>query len=390
VKKIGVYLEATPHYGGMFQYDLAILEAVASLPRENFAIIIAYTDPVWLEYLKPYNLSSVMVQKVGVLVKILGKLWNITKLPMSWWRKITQYFHPVAKTLVPQKCDLWIFPSQDKWSYQVDVPALGTIHDLMHRYERRFPEVADENEYAYRERLYSNMCAMTRGVLVDSEVGRQQVHESYGTPLDHIYVLPFVPPTYVYEKKVPDGFDTRYNLPRKFIFYPAQFWEHKNHVRLIDAINRLRNDLSDIHLVLVGSKKNGYDKARQLVETLKLEDHVSFLGYVPNEDMPELYRRARAMVMPTFFGPTNIPQLEAFVLECPVATSNVYGIPEQVGDAALLFNPDSVEEIADSIYRLWTSDELCEELAKKGKQQVAKWEQKEFNQKLAGIIEQVV
>ena len=82
--------------------------------------------------------------------------------------------------------------------------------------------------------------------------------------------------------------------------------------------------------------------------------------------MPEFYRRARAMVMPTFFGPTNIPPLEAFALGCPVAVSNIYGIPEQVGDAALLFDPNSVEEIADCIERLWQDDALCASLISKG------------------------
>ena len=94
--------------------------------------------------------------------------------------------------------------------------------------------------------------------------------------------------------------------------------------------------------------------------------------------------------MPTLFGPTNIPQLEAFELGCPVATSNIYGIPEQVGDAALLFNPESVDEIAGCIEKLWEDDKLCTELIEKGEKRAAKWGQKEFTEILLEYISEMI
>jgi glycosyltransferase involved in cell wall biosynthesis len=94
--------------------------------------------------------------------------------------------------------------------------------------------------------------------------------------------------------------------------------------------------------------------------------------------------------MPTHFGPTNIPPLEAFLVGCPVAVSGIYGIPEQVGDAALLFDPESVEEIAKCIERLWTDDALCVMLAAQGKQRAAAWGQEQFNARLREIIDVVL
>lgn len=70
--------------------------------------------------------------------------------------------------------------------------------------------------------------------------------------------------------------------------------------------------------------------------------------------------------MPTFFGPINIPQLEAFALGCPVITSNIYGIPEQVGDAALLVDPKNPEDIAEKIGKVWTDKKLGNSLIEKG------------------------
>ena len=93
--------------------------------------------------------------------------------------------------------------------------------------------------------------------------------------------------------------------------------------------------------------------------------------------------------MPSFFGPTNIPQLEAFATGCPVATSRIYGVPEQVGDAALLFDPRSVDEIHDCLLRLWTDDDLCKELAAKGREHAARWGQPQFRERLREIIDEL-
>jgi glycosyltransferase involved in cell wall biosynthesis len=135
-------------------------------------------------------------------------------------------------------------------------------------------------------------------------------------------------------------------------------------------------------LVLAGSRQNGYDAAVQAVEKLGIGENVIFLGYVPDDRMFELYRRARALLMPSYFGPTNIPQLEAFVAGCPVAVSRVYGVPDQVSDAALLFDPSSVDEIASCMERLWTDDALCADLAEKGRQRAREWGPDQFRERL--------
>jgi glycosyltransferase involved in cell wall biosynthesis len=269
------------------------------------------------------------------------------------------------------------------------VPVLSTIHDLMHRYEKRFPEVSANGEYESREESYRNICKYTKGILVDSEVGKRHVQESYGLPEDHIFILPYIPPKYIYKYETSSDFDIRYKLPPKFIFYPAHFWHHKNHVGLLYAIAQLKEEIPDLQLVLVGSKHNSYKRVRQYVTELGLETNIHFVGHVPNQDIPGFYRRARALVMPTYFGPTNIPPLEAFVLGCPTATSAVYGIPDQVGDATLLFNPESVNEIANCIKRLWTDDELCQNLVEKGKRRAASWGEDQFNNRLLEIVEQM-
>jgi len=387
-KRIGLFLGSDRDSGGMFQYSLSVLEAISRLPEDMFECIVGYTNDHWLDYLKEYAIPAVYVP-LGFWGRFFGALWRVSGLPLGTWRYVCRYFHPVAKTLLKQKCDLWFFPSQDRWSYLIPVPSLGTIHDLMHRYEPGFPEVSDQREYRLREYQYSNMCRWTRGVIVDSSVGKQHVQESYGVPAERIFVLPYVIPKYFYEVQAPADFELRYQLPDKFLFYPAHFWEHKNHKILIRSIARLKIRIPDINLVLVGSRDNGYDSALNLVHRLGVAENVHFLGYVPDRDMPEIYRRARAMVMPTFFGPTNIPPLEAFATGCPAAVSRIYGMPEQVGDAALLFDPGSLDEISEVMFRLWTDDQLCRDLMIKGLAKSKNWNQSHFDKRVFEIIHEL-
>jgi glycosyltransferase involved in cell wall biosynthesis len=307
---------------------------------------------------------------------------------MSAWRRMTPWFHPFARLLMEQSCDLWIFPSQDGWSYQFPVPTLCAVHDLMHRYEPGFPEVSD-GAFRAREYHYRNMVSWARGVLVDSEVGKGHLHESYGVPYEKIHVLPFIAPKYMHAKPKCDV-RVKYGLPEKYLFYPAQFWRHKNHVMLLRAIAGLRDRYPGICLVLVGAPKNGHDDVMSFIARHDLARNVIFPGYVPDEDMSGLYARACALIMPTYFGPTNIPPLEAFVAGCPVAVSGVYGMPEQLGDAAIYFDPSSERQLTAAVERLWADESLCENLRKKGHAHAEKWGARQFNERFREIVESVL
>ena len=257
----------------------------------------------------------------------------------------------------------------------------------MHRYERSFPEAGSNKEYKIRETHYKRTCEYAAGILVDSELGKQQLIESYGAYPNKIHVLPFVPPKYIYEKT---DTDTKLDLPRKYILYPAQFWEHKNHKGIVEAVRLIINKLPDLKIVFVGSPNNGYNDLILLIEEYNLKETFIFLDHIPDEQMRNLYKKARALIMPTFFGPTNIPPLEAFATGCPVAVSNIYAMPEQIGDAGLLFDPNSYTEIADTVYKLWTDDELVDSLTKKGYEKSRDWNQEHFSERLRDIIQIIV
>ena len=119
-------------------------------------------------------------------------------------------------------------------------------------------------------------------------------------------------------------------------------------------------------------------------------NNIIILGYVPDSEISELYQRARALIMPTFFGPTNIPPLEAIAVGCPVAVSDIYGMREQLGNAAIYFNPTSITEIMNTMKLLWLDDSVCKKLSQRGLVQASKWNQTGFNIKFECIIKSVL
>ena len=105
-------------------------------------------------------------------------------------------------------------------------------------------------------------------------------------------------------------------------------------------------------LIFVGTEKNYIKKVENEISKLKLQNSVKIIGYVSNKKIVSLYQNAFCLVMPSFLGPTNIPQIESIALNCPVLLSDVYAHREQLEDAALYFNPRDVNDISSSILKL--------------------------------------
>jgi glycosyltransferase involved in cell wall biosynthesis len=388
MKRVGIYLESDRACGGAHQYNRVMVEALARLPKDKFEVVAIYSAQHWRAILEKANLFSEFCEVPSFFRRLTG-MWRRLRLPLSLWRKLSVYIHPLARHMKQMNCDLWIFPSQDAFAYWMPFVSLTTIHDLMHRYETRFPEVGSPKEYRWREFHYSQTCRFAAGILVDSPLGKQHVMDCYDVNEGKCHVLPYIPPLNFSDHSMPLA-ELKFPLPKKYLFYPAQFWKHKNHANLLKAIATLKNELPDLHLVLVGSPKNGMGEVSALIQELNISDRVHILGLVEDSVMATLYQHARALVMPTFFGPTNIPPLEAFISGCPVIISDIYAMRDQLGEAALYCNPLSIEELSNCIKNIWLNDDLYHDLVAKGKNKINQFTLNAFSLQLNKIIETCV
>jgi glycosyltransferase involved in cell wall biosynthesis len=173
-------------------------------------------------------------------------------------------------------------------------------------------------------------------------------------------------------------------LPDHYIFYPALTWPHKNHVRLVEAIANLRDHFGlKVNAVFTGvtsqftdQRQEGLRNLRECISRLGLEEQVQILGYLPERQLREVCRMSLALVVPTLFEAASGPVFEGWQEGLPVACSTVTSLPEQVGDAALLFDPESVPGIADAVRRLYEDEALRTELSARGRKRLAQfsWE----------------
>lgn len=158
----------------------------------------------------------------------------------------------------------------------------------------------------------------------------------------------------------------------KYILFVGTVQPRKNLARLITAYRGLCNILgkNTPDLVIVGNRGWLSDEIYRLPKVLGIGDRVKFLGRVSDQDLPYLYKGAKFFVFPSLYEGFGLPILEAFSLGCPVLTSNVSSMPEVAGNAAVLVNPRSSEEILDGMVKLCTDDKLKCGLVEKGYKRV--------------------
>ncbi len=135
----------------------------------------------------------------------------------------------------------------------------------------------------------------------------------------------------------------------KYIFYPAQFWPHKNHIRLLKALTKLD---ASFNLVLTGYDHGNLSYVKHKVAEMRLTDRVKILGFVKSEELVLLYRNAYALVYPSLFGPDNIPPLEAMAVGCPVLCARMIGMEAQLQGNALFFDALNEDEIVQNLIKL--------------------------------------
>lgn len=273
----------------------------------------------------------------------------------------------------------------------IEIPYITVVWDLQHRLQPYFPEVSTQGEWDWREQIFDNTLKRATVVLTGSEAGKAEIERFYQVAKDNIKILPLPTPHFAL-----DGLPNeeqlleKYNIQGNYLFYPAQFWAHKNHVGLLLAVQLLRDKYDLVFsIVFVGSDKGNQQYIREVAASLNLTAQVHFLGFVPQQDLIELYRNAFALTFLSFFGPDNLPPLEAFALGCPVIASDVPGVEEQLGDAAILVNPRDPQEIAKAIASLYHSQDLYQTLIKRGLERAYRWTGQDYVKGVFSILDEL-
>lgn len=374
--KVGVFLEDfSPEVGGGYTIQADLFRALLDLIDDtSHSFVLFCRRPESFRYL----LTSSRLEAVA-FPGTLGQ--RVVARAQSGINSLVE--NSKRQTRLEQLCKeagvefMWFVGAE---AVQVDLPYMAIIWDLQHRLQPWFPEVSSGGTWNQREAFYGEYLRRATYIIAGTEAGRREIQRFYQVTSNRIKILPHPTPAFALDAKESDldALRMKYGVKSDYLFYPAQFWSHKNHVNLLLAAARLKGQHQiDLQVVFVGSNKGNEEYVREVAAQLEPSIDVRFLGFVPEDVLVALYRGAFALVYVTFFGPENLPPLEAFALGCPVIASDVSGAREQLGDAALFVDPRNPGEIATAIKSL-QDESLRRSLTDKGRARAERWTAKDF------------
>ena len=254
-------------------------------------------------------------------------------------------------------------------------PYVVTIHDMS--------SFLFGGRSGFREsmRLYRFRRGLMRAdrVIAVSTATRRDVENLLGIPTERLRLVYSAPDPnfldYHSQPAVRERLLERFQIQYPYILYAGRIRPHKNIPRLIEAFNVVRGqleghpELKDLRLLIIGDEISRNPEVRRAVAQTRSEQVVRFLGFVPFETLREFYSAASAFAFPSLYEGFGLPPLEAMATGIPVVTSSVSSLPEVVGDAAMVVNPENVFDIARGLYEVLVDKQLRAKLIAAGFEQ---------------------
>ncbi len=376
---IGFDAKRAYHNGtGLGHYSRTLIRSLAEyFPHNDYYLFNPRASDLF--QLDGKNLHEVLPS--AILHKALSSVWR------SKW---------IINDLEKNKIDIYHGLSNE---IPIDIDTTGirsvvTIHDLIFE---RFPEQYSKIDVQIYKKKFRYACDHANKVIAISQQTKRDIMEFYKTPEERISVC--------YQSCNP-GFGKRaseevkklikekYALPDEYFLYVGSIIERKNLLNVCKAVYLLRNDLK-VPLIVIGDGTKYKQQVKDFIRQNGLEKQVIFLSddplakvassFLRADDFPAIYQMATAMIYPSFFEGFGIPVLEALWSRLPVITSNVSCLPEAGGQGAYYVDPNSSEEIAMGMKRIYFEKDLAEKLKDLGWQHAQNFTQ----QKCAGGVMKV-
>ena len=336
------------HQAGIGQYILRLTQALARIDREDEFILF-----------KSRKDKTVIVEQPNFRIQ---KLWTPSH----------HRFERLAMSVELAPFALDVLHSPDFIPPAgARCPTVITVHDLAFLLYPRF--LTRESARYYGQ--VDEAARIADHIIAVSESTKRDTVRLLGVPEEKITVIheaahPLFTP--ITNEEALARVRTRYNLPSEFILFVSTIEPRKNIPTLLRAFRRLRDNYkSQAVLAIAGNRGWLVEEVDAVIEELNLGEAVRCLGGVPNEELVYLYNAAKLFVLPSFYEGFGLPPLEAMACGTPVIVSNTSSLPEVVGDAGWLVNPEDVEGLTVAMYRILTDENLRHEMRSKGLKRAA-------------------
>jgi glycosyltransferase involved in cell wall biosynthesis len=371
--------------GGMEQALIGLCHGLGRLGNESeeYVIVGDWRDPNWLSpyigrrmlYVTPPTPPGQRLERLKELLGPLRPSLGTLKRAILGQEAVTQ------KPQLPVSDGFYesLQPNVLHITYPLNfvlarIPTIVTMHDLQHRH---FPEFFGSAALAFRESTYPKMFDAAQAIITISQFCKYDIIRHYDIDPNKIFVIPQAPAISAYptiSKQEAQTIVRSYCLPKEFMLYPALTYEHKNHVRLLEAIATLRSCGKEAPLlVCIGRQCHHWPVIKERIAHLKIQNRVRFLGFVQSREVLALYELAKFVVLPSLFEGAGLPLIEAFRASKAVACSDIPAFREYGGSAPLFFDPRDVCSIADAIATINENDALRATVATEGFKRVAQF-----------------
>jgi len=309
---------------------------------------------------------------------------NFRVIGLTAPERSVQGFREFRTTVGRTGCDLVHVPNLFSIPRALPCPYVMTVHDMLDHMSRAREQTGFWRSLHFQ--LTRRVLAGAARIFAVSNFTKTEIEKLFEIPSDRIEVI-----YNAIDERFLHGHATaadreliaqRYQVTYPFLLYAGRISPHKNVVRMIEAFSALKTELArsqafpDLKLIIIGDDLSGNPDLRRTVIRSCVQNDVRFLGFVPIDVLRIFYDEAKVFVFPSLYEGFGLPPLEAMAHGTPVVTSNVSSLPEVVGRAAVLVNPENVFEIMRALHRVLTDAALRERLRERGYQQVAKfsWE----------------
>jgi glycosyltransferase involved in cell wall biosynthesis len=336
-------------YTGLTTYTKNLIPQLANL---NPTLITSNSYPDF----NTYPVSANLTQEQGTKGNIRRLIWTETQLYQTYQQlKSSLLFTPIPEAPIYGNCRYIV-----------------TVHDLI---PLRFPKFSPLT--FYNKYYLPQVLKKATHIIAVSQATASDINKFFNIPLDKITVIL-------------SGYDSHNFRPlnlatRPYFLYLGRYDPHKNLARLITAFSQID---PEYQLLIVGQFDPRFTPAlQQQVEALSISQRVQFLNYVSYEELPQLLNQATALVYPSLWEGFGLPVLEAIACGTPVITSNLSSLPEVTGDAAILINPYSIDEMREAMQQIATDEQLRLKLKSLSRRRAELFSWEKTGQETATILE---
>ncbi|MEB3123599.1 MAG: glycosyltransferase family 1 protein [Snowella sp.] len=379
VQTVGYWFgDSSINNGGTNSYALRLLELILSHEKKdliNILIICSHSNQIDCQKLiEKYdsNAKIAILPKFNFFQKIINKFSDffieIIKekgFNLQFIKEFNFYFHWYKSLNI----DLLHIPYPTSPRYDLIYPFIITTHDVQ---ELHYPEFFTPKERAYRAENYWKSLEFCSGVVVSYDHVKKDIIKYFKLSNEKINVCPLpyqkisLQQPSLLEENI---YKQKYKLYDYFLLYPAQTWEHKNHLSLIKSLEIIeKNYDKSVHLICTGRKNSDFFSTIEnyLIQS-SIANKVHFVDIVPEQELYWLYKNCSLVVVPTLYEAGSFPLLEAMSLNAPVICSSVTSLPETIQDSRFIFEPLDLEQMAKLIIQMLEDQQLRQENINNGK-----------------------